>query len=279
MNLHKIFQYLVNNDNFLVDVEIVSSQPERKATLIADIITDVNELEPGVIEPYEEMSKQLKCYLNESYSRYGIMAVIEKSSRMVNISFLVCLDMLLKQETSYSAVNDVSELEAYLSHSIMANCQIDKVKNTSKVKTINKKIQASFMEGDFTNEVLSRIVDILEINLVIFDFDRGINTTYWSHGIKYPTVNPFRRLYAMCHYKGDYTPLISTSEDYSLVYGAIMSDNEMEFYPDLKLGMYSLPYINTWDISGSQWCKIIKRFFPQTSCDVEEYVDRILTKC
>lgn len=278
MNLHKIFQYLVDDNEFLTIVEQVTSNVERK-THIMDIITDVKKLDPGTIEPYDEMPKRLRRYLNETYARHGIMPVIERATRIVNVSFLVSLDILLRPGHDFE--RNVTELEAYLSHSIIANCQIDKVKNTSKVKAKNKEIQSAFLAGQMTDEVLNRIVNILEINLVIFDFDRGINKVYWSHGTKYQTVNPFRRLYIMTLIQGDYEPIKSTSEDYSVVYAKIMTPS-FEFYPDLKLGSYTLPYINTWAISDTVWRKIIQYFYPPTYCDVEEYVDRVscdLAKC
>lgn len=276
MDLHKIFQYLLEDDEFLTITEITNNQSERKGNTLIDIITDSKRLDPGAIENYDDFPEQIKKYLDSKYKRHGIMPVIEKDGRIVNVSFLVSLNLLLRPDLQDKEV-DIDGLESYISHSILSNCQIDKIKNTCKVKAKNKDLEAIFASGNLTDEVITRIVNILEINLVIFNVDTGINRVYWSHSTKYNFINLFRRFYVMCHVQGDYEPIINEDPfDCKHVYAQILADyGSFEFIPNLQLAYHSIAYLNTWNISVPDWLAIINQFHAPSTINLEEHFDRL----
>lgn len=275
MDLHKIFQYLLEDDEFLTITEITNNQSERKGNTLIDIITDSKRLDPGAVENYDDFPKQIKKYLTSKYKRHGIMPVIERDNRIINVSFLMSLNLLLRPDLQE---NDIDSLESYISHSILANCQIDKIKNTCKVKAKNKDLEAIFSSGNLTDEVIMRIVNILEINLVIFNVDTGTNRVYWSHSTKYNFINLFRRLYVMCHVQGDYEPIVNEDPfDCKYAYTQILADyGSFEFIPDLQLAYHSIAYLNTWKISSPNWLTIVNQFHTPSFINLEEHLDRLL---
>ena len=296
MNLHHIFQYLVDDPAFLTITEMASNQTEKKFSTIVNIFSDNKRLDVGETQDFNKFPKILKSFLTKNHYRIGINHTMEKNMSTVNVSLITSLNMLVRPElaraTGMSWTQDrvprdqehpelqhsdfsITPFETYLSHNIRSNCQIDKTKNTCKTKNSNKILADDMLIGNIYPEIIQRLVNILEINLVIFDLDRSVHTVYWSSGIKYPHINPFRRLYAICMVQNSYEPiLIRDVVDYKQLYGRIMGRHEeFQFYPDLKLGAQTLLYLNSWDISNRRYASIISRFFPPTISDLDEYYD------
>lgn len=274
MNLHHIFQYLVDDPAFLTITEMASNQTEKKFSTIVNIFSDNKRLDVGETQDFNKFPKILKSFLTKNHYRIGINHTMEKNMSTVNVSLITSLNMLVRPELQHSDFS-LAPFETYLAHNIRSNCQIDKTKNTCKTKNSNKILADDMLIGNIYPEIIQRLVNILEINLVIFDLDRSVHTVYWSSGIKYPHINPFRRLYAICMVQNSYEPiLIRDVVDYKQLYGRIMGRHEeFQFYPDLKLGAQTLLYLNSWDISNRRYASIISRFFPPTISDLDEYYD------
>lgn len=279
MNLHKIFQYLVEDSEFLTIVEHAENALVNNDTLF-DIISDVKWLDAGATEEYYDFSELLQKYLSPQYYKYGILPVIEDGNKVVNISFLTSLNLLLRpnliNKDEY-VLEPIDKLEAYLLHSITSNCQIDKTKNTCRVRLRNKQLGELFSKGEFTSDVLTRIVNILEINLVIFDAGTNTNRVYWSFGAKSEHINLFRRAYVMHHNKGDYEPIINSEPfDCQHLYASIMSNADaFEFIPNLKLSIHSIPYLMSWKCSSKRLVSIINRFYTPPLINLDEHYDLI----
>ena len=290
INLHSIFRYLVNNDSFLLSVEevnekIPNTKKKQMTELMNNMIADSTVLSPYEIQEYQSLPPKLKLYLNPKYSRLGIKNVTEKNLTIVNVSFLNSLNIILRPELfkmNYEEqMKNVVLLENFLAHKIYRNYQIDKVKNTSKVKAMNRILIDSLSQGKITPEIIQHIVNIYEINLVIFDLNKSEFELYWTMGIKFPYFNFFREVHFMTHIHGNYEPVITLNttpeiEEIHRVYTNILIHaDEIKFNIPINLSIISLTYIETWDISSDKYHTILKKFYNKSNKSIDEFHQRI----
>ena len=292
INLHTIFRYLVNNDNFLLSIEEVNeklpnTKKKQMVNLMNNMITDFTVLSPYEIQEYQTMPPKLKSYLNPKYSRVGIKNVTEKNLNIVNVSFLNSLNIILRPELfriSYEEqIKNVGLLENFIAHKISRNYQIDKVKNTSKVKAKNRVLIDSLAQGKITPEIIQYIVNIYEINIAIFDMNKSEFSLYWTSGIKFPYFNFFREIYFMTHIQGNYEPVVTLdttleSEEIHKIYTNILiHSDEIKFNVPLNLSVISLSYIETWNIPLNKYLIILEKFYNKSNKTIDECIEEFNT--
>lgn len=282
MNLHKILQYLIDDSEFLTITEIVDTTIiEKTNNSIANIFSENKRLEPGELQDINEMPKSMTPYLTENHKRYGIYGTLIRSTRVViNNSFQTSLNLIFRRGLKFDD-KSVADFEDFLVDAIKSNSQIDKFKNTVGVKDTNSKIAANMCNGNVTPEVIKRIVNILEINLLIFDLDSKQKLVYWSHGVKSKYINPFRRFYALVYTQGSYEPIIEGSDiNYIKMYTKVLSDYEsFTFVDDLTLHICSIMYVSKWPLTGHEYLRIMERFFPCKPFDIDERFDMLALAC
>jgi len=274
-HLHYIFRYLVNDKNFLKQV-IIDEVPEEKKVekspfvLMDNVVSEHSALAPYEIQKYSLFPMKIKIFLNHSYQRHGIKNMIDKNLSVVNISFLHSLNILLRNEISKMDLNEqiknLNYLETFLIHKISKNYHIDKVKNTKKNKKINENYIMQIQEGKITHNLIQVLVNIFEINLVVFDFIKSESYLYWTAGTKYPYFNLCKNIYFMSYIHGNYEPIfpekeISSKEMCKIYVNILNHAKEFKQLTPIKLDVISLEILNGWNIAPNFYVKILENFF------------------
>jgi hypothetical protein len=276
INLHSIFRYLTDNEEFLlsvieVDEKIPGSKKKKSQNVMSNMIADYNVLLPYERQEYKMLPKQIKIFLNPKYSRLGIKNVYEKQFNICNISFLNSLNMILRPElfktSSEEQIKNVSLLENFIIHKISRNYHIDKVKNTKKAQAHNKSIVELLTLGKVSSEVIQYVVDIFEINLIVFDLTKSETVFYWVKGNKYPYLNLFKDIYFMTCIQGNYEPIsilddnISIEDVHKIYIHILVNLDNIIINQECKLSVTTLLYLETWNISLSDYYFIIRKFY------------------
>lgn len=275
INLHNIFSYIVDDDTFLSkrievdDVNIKQEKKKNKFNLMVNMITEYTILSPYQIQNYSSFPLKMKKLLLPSHKRVGIKNLLEKDLNVINISFLNSLNMVIRPEIHKMNIEDQQKnlnlLETFIYHKINRNYKIDKTKNTKKVQAINKLMINNIQEGKISNDIILTIINIFEINLIIFDLNKLEITAYLTQGIKYPYFNPFKDIYFLSNIQGNYEPIITeeflSDEEKQKIYLKLLIDTEIKFYPNLNLSINSLIYLSSWNIDTKTYLTIIEKFF------------------
>lgn len=289
INLHKIFRSLTNDDNFLSTIiETAPSLPVKKKNkstnlnVMKNIIGDSNILNVHEKQSYVSFPPFMKKILTPNYQRLGICNTIERDLNIVNISFLTSLNFLLRPElygndTDYQ--NKIfTTFEDFICNTIRRNVQIDKnrgTKNTHKVRTANQKLIKNMMEGNISTCIIQKIINIFEINLIVFDLVNNKNILYWTRGTTYPYFNLFKNIHYMTVINGNYEPVMSKEnisiEQKRKMYIHILSNINDFDSEELELSVNSVVYLEDWNVHGETYFKIMETFFKSDP----KYLDKL----
>lgn len=287
INLHSIFRYLTGNDKFLSTVTEVDTSKlhgankKKKQTgcnLMANIITEYNPLAPYDTQTYNFFPASVKEFLTPEHIRYGIKNIHEKNMRATNVSFLVSLNILLRPDTFEINLDEQMRnyylLEEFITHRIHRNYRIDKTKNTKKTQDINKQTTTNLYDGKINQDVIQRVIDIFEINLVVFDFTKQDIYFYWTQGFKYPYLNLFKDIYCMSYIQGYYEPLFIPNKPISeeinrRLYLKILVNPIVISTPEIYLDIPTLLYIDTWKVDIVTYIKIIDKYYTEPKLIME----------
>lgn len=288
INLKHIFCHLADDENFLSTIietktkDIEKKKNRKGFNLMANMVSEYITLSPYEEQKYTMFPPKVKFYLTPNYVRYGVKNTIEKNFNIVNISFLNSFNMLIRPDIYKSNIEEhiknLGLLEEYLCHTIQSNYQIDKIKNTKKMQTINKELVKSLREGRISHELIQSIINIYEINLLVFDLTKMEILLYWTKGVKYPYFNPFKNIYCMSYVQGNYEPIMTsnnsiTEEQKRKIYSKILSNlTEIKSFPEIKISLHTLIYISTWDIDGDTYIKIADTFFGKRTFNLNETI-------
>lgn len=289
INLHNILCHLTGDDNFLStiietnDKDFEQKKNKQKGfNLMANMVTEYIPLSPYELQNYAMFPHNVKSFLTPDYVRLGIKNVMEKNLNIVNISFLNSFNMLLRPDLYKANIDDhirnLILLETFICHKIQRNYQIDKTKNTSKVKIANRELIKNLSEGKISHDLIQHIINIFEINLMVFDLTKMEINLYWAKGHKYPFFNPFKNIYCMSYVQGNYEPVMPPDHDISeeqrrKMYTKILINlPEIKCFPEISLALHTLEYINSWEIDPEAFIKIVEIFEknPRKKC-IDEY--------
>ncbi|BCS83176.1 hypothetical protein QLL95_gp0947 [Cotonvirus japonicus] len=279
INLHSIFCHLVNDNKFLSTIledeqsKIpISKIKKNKFSLIANIVTDYTILVPYETQGYTHLPQYIKPFLSPDYERLGIKNIMEKNMSAINISFLNSFNMLYRPDIYQLSIEDhiknYTLLEQFLCHNIQRNCQIDKIKNTKKMQAINKELIKNLVEGKITHDLIQYIINIFEINLLVFDFSKSETLLYWTKGIKHPYFNLFKDVYCMSYIHGNYEPIMCqktgvSDEQKKRIYTHILTNySSVKNFHEIKLSTESIIYLSSWNLPLETLCQIFDKFFP-----------------
>lgn len=294
INLHQIFRYLVRDDEILstvinntniMDKQHVKKPKKNKMLLMSSIIVEYMPLAPHEIQQYTLFPPSIKKFLIPDHVRYGIKNIIERNMVNINISFLNSLNILLRPNIYNLSVDEQVKnlfvLEDFIKHRISSNYQIDKViKNTIKVQNMHKELIKNMTEGKITPDLIQFIVNIFEINLVVFDFITHDINLYWTYGSKHPDFNTFKDIYYMAYVQGNFEPIFIKNHTAELdsihqTYAKILTDPNIKCIKEINLSVPTLIAIDTWNISSDYFIKIIERYFPPKPFEIELDFDAI----
>jgi hypothetical protein len=301
ISLHTIFSHLVNDPNFLLIIEqpenivLPQKQQNQKKTLkdkkepvnktvniMSDMISDYITLIPTDTQKYTLFPSEFKSILHPEYIRCGIKTFSEKSSMNVNVSFLNSLNILLRPELFKSKIDDQIKnynlFEGFVLTKMGGNCRIDKVKNTKKIRAVNSELSKNLICGKITVELIQFIINIFEINLLIFDFVKNEILFFWSCGHKYPYINLFNDLHCMANIRGSYEPLMPINnkiptEHIQKMYIKILTNGKdyMQNAFPINIAPHTLIQLETWDIPDNKYVKIIEKYFDQSFTEKIDY--------
>lgn len=279
INLHNIFRYISDDEHFLSTVienninnDVKQKKNKQKGyNLMTSMIMEYISLAPFETQNYIMLPHKIKSFLTPDYVRLGVKNVMEKNSNTINISFLNSVNILIRPEI-YKNNNDeylknFHLFENFVCHKIQRNYQIDKMKNTKKVQAVNKELIKKLSEGKISHDLIQRIINIFEINLLVFDLTNMDIFLYWSAGHKYPFINLFNNIYSMAYVQGNYEPIMPVNkfiseEQKKKIYIRVLTNlSEIKCIPELKLTMHSLIYLNSWNIDSESYIKILEHFF------------------
>ncbi|XWV24987.1 hypothetical protein QJ856_gp0792 [Tupanvirus deep ocean] len=283
INLHSIFCHLAGDENFLSTIietdakDIEQKKNKQKGfNLMASMVTEYVPLIPYESQNYSLFPHKVKSFLTPDYVRMGVKNTTERNMTVVNISFLNSLNMLMRPDlykmTFDDHIKNFNLLESYVCHTIHRNYQIDKVKNTKKVQAANKLLIKNLTEGKISHELIQYIVNIFEINLLVFDLTKMEILLYWTKGNKYPYFNPFKNIYCMAYVQGNYEPIMTnnnfiTDDQKKKIYLQILTNiEEIKCMPEIKLAIHTLFYISSWDIDTESFNKIVDTYFKKPPC-------------
>lgn len=293
INLHRIFCHLTGDENFLskvievdkVDVKKKKLKKKGLNMLMIDMIQEYDTLSPYQIQSYSCLPHNIKMYLTPEHNRLGIKNVIDKDMNIVNISFLNSFNMLLRPELYNMSIEEhiknVNLLESFVSDIIHHGYHIDKIKNTRKVQTFNKELVKKLREGMITHDLIQYVVDIFEVNLLVFDLTKMEISLYWTKGIKYPYFNPFKDIYCMSYVQCNYEPIMTksgviTNDQKIKIYAQVLANaGEIKCMPKIELNTFLLSYINSWDIDYETYIKIIGTYFDKPSKSISQGIKEL----
>lgn len=235
------------------------------------MITEYIPLSPYEKQEYSLLPHKIKNFLTPKYLRLGIKNVMEKYMNIVNISFLNSLNILLRPDLYNANIDEqfrnFNQLENFICFMIKRNFQIDKIKNTQKVQAINREIIKNLVEGKISHELIQYIINIFEINLLVFDLTKMDIYFYWTKGHKHPYFNPFRDIYCMSYIQGNYEPVMTpnniiSDEEKNKIYVEILNNLvDIKCLPELKVATYTMIYFETWKMDSESMIKIMETFF------------------
>lgn len=277
IDLQTIFGYLVNDHHFLTTVIEPENTLEKqkqasvnKSKLMIEIVSDYVPLSPGDTQTYAALPDMMKPYLSPDFVRLGIRSMGETTDTVaINISFLHALNILLRPELckSTDSARDLSLLEYFISHKIQRNFQIDKVKNTTKIQQQNKEHIKNLSRGKITPPIIQYVVNIFEINILVFDLTQSEVHLYWTHGYKYPYLNLFKKIHCMVFVQGNYEPVTILDQIVSLeqmqknyIQILLHMDNIICIHPPM-LNINMLLYFNTWPVHEEYYIAILEKFY------------------
>ena len=276
INLHTIFCHIVDDKEFLITKIESKKEPETKKkrkpefNIMANMITEYTPLAPYDIQTYSSFPPRTKFFLSPDYVRYGIKNVMDRNLNVINISFLSSLNIILRPDLQKANIEEQNRnfilLEEFISHKIRRNYQIDKLKNTRKIQCINKDLAKNLVEGKISHDLIQSVVNIFEINLLVFDLTKMEIFFYWCKGYKYPYLNLFKNIYCMAHVQGNYEPIMprkmSKNKLHKMYVKILTNLSEIKCNNEVKLHLPSLIVIEKWDISIENFMIIIDNFFP-----------------
>jgi hypothetical protein len=278
INLHSIFRHLTGDDNFLSTVietdnkEIEQKKNKQKGfNLMANMVTEYIPLAPYETQNYSLFPHKVKSFLTPDYARFGIRNIMEKNLNVVNISFLNSLNILMRPDIYKMNIDDhirnLNLLENFICHKIERNFQIDKTKRTKKVQAINKELIKNLSSGKISHELIQSIINIFEINLLVFDLTKMDIYFYWTKGHKFSYLNFYKNVYCMSYVQGNYEPIMTINNSISeeqkrKMYIHILTNlHEIKCIPEINLAIHTLIYMDTWNIDSESFVKIIEIFF------------------
>jgi hypothetical protein len=241
INLHNIFRYLVKNDEFLLtvhEVRKIKKEKEKPAIGIIEAITGptlnlgerqaLSEMpdmfcsviskkinsksKKKYIEERSEIRVSIKDFLGNGHERLGVQSTWDKNFTTESCSFICSLHIIFRPEI-YSAVpieqsKDHELFENFLFNMMERNYRIDKTKNTRKAKAINLGMINEIRQDTPQHETIRTVINIFEINLVLFDTLNNQIMLYWTGGTKYPQFNFCKPLAYMIRTGNHYEPII-----------------------------------------------------------------------
>jgi len=284
INLHTIFGCLVDDPNFLsvvIDstghnkIKMTNLNSYQSFNIMSDMVSDYVSLVASDVQKYMLFPSEFKSLLHPDHVRCGIKNFLEKNSMNINISFLNSLNILLRPEIFKLKMDDQIKnyilFENFVSHKIGGNCRIDKIKNTKKIQNINKDLIKNLTNGKISQDIIQFIINVFEINLLVFDFIKNEISFYWSCGHKYPYLNLFNDLFCMAYIQGVYEPIIPIHnaipmEHIQKMYVNILvnSNDYINIVMPINLASHSLIQLNTWDIPCDKYIAIITKFFNES---------------
>lgn len=276
INLHNIFCHIIDDKEFLITKIESKKEPETKkkkkpeCNIMANMVTEYTPLAPYDVQTYSLFPSRAKFFLSPDYVRYGIKNVMDRNLNIINISFLSSLNIILRPDLQKANIEEQNRnfvlLEEFISHKIRRNYQIDKIKNTRKVQGVNKDLAKNLVEGKISHDLIQSIVNIFEINLLVFDLTKMETYFYWCKGYKYPYLNLFKNIYCMAHVQGNYEPImprkISKNKLQKMYVKILTNLAEIKCNSEVKLHLPSLIVIEKWDISMENFVTIVDKFFP-----------------
>lgn len=289
INLHSIFRYLVGDENFLSTVieekhpESKISKKKNKSGTVSNMIQEYDLLAPYETQSFGHFPPLVKKFITPNFIRVGIKSDIERSSGITNISFIASLNILFRPQTWKAGIDEQTKsivlLEEMVKHKIRRNFQIDKIKkNTKKIQQINGELVKLLVEGKMSDELIQRIVNIFEINLIIFDLVKMEPLFFWAKGEIYPFLNAFKDIYCMIVVNNTYEPIIPSSNILEIdkkrkIYRNILTNlDEIKSYSNVRIGLPSMMYIDTWDLDIHSYCKIAQLYSAEIR-SIEEIID------
>lgn len=294
-NLHNIFSYLVTDENFLSTVietnnkEIEQKKNKKKGfSLLTNMITEYVPLSPYETQDYTMFPPKVKLFLMPEFVRHGVRNTMEKNLNTINISFLNSLNILLRpyiyKFNIDEQIKNLGLLETFLCHTIQRNYQIDKVKRTKKVQAVNKELIKNLSEGKISHDLIQNIINIFEINLLVFDLTKMDIYFYWTKGHKYPYLNPFKNLYCMSYVQGNYEPIMSpnaemTEEQRQKMYEKIFVNlTDIKSMPKLDIAIHTMIYISNWKPNPDAFIKVAAILLENSKIDVAKMLEYFNTK-
>lgn len=290
VNLHSILRYLVDDPKFLstyIENKDGDVEKEKEKSAIKDVIkvTEYVILAPGETSNFNKLPKKIRLFLEHNqYTRVGIRPIVHIGDvgnqsdlshiNQHNVSFLASLNLILIPEIAKLEQNEQTKkvllLEELICHRIERNYQIDKVKNTKKVQEKNKTLINLIRSGNINKQIIDYIVNIFEINLLIFDMNNLRNIEfYWNRGVKHEYLNLFRDVHCMIKIGNNYEPLVLAKplpeKIRKNIYCRILCLEDKIQTDKISLNVMLLSYLNTWNLPLDIYTEILKRYFKNST--------------
>lgn len=280
LNLKDIFRQLCDDAQLLstfINNDMFDIQAKHELRL-----NQYTPLKPRELETITLLSHHLQDILPVTYDRVGIVHTIDKNMIPINISFLNSIHVLLRPEilnlTVEEQIANYFTFESFMDNAIRRNCQIDKVKNTKKTKSANRELIQKLLEGDITSILIQKIVNIMEVNLLIFDMETNEIHFYWACGLKYQFFNPIKPLWCMTLIDKVYEPLINDETDINVTNKTCLINNvlenlpHMQCFPPMKMNLFTNLILESMNISHDAYANTL--IYQETLSD--DYYEKVL---
>lgn len=212
-------------------------------------------------EDRDEFSLMISVFLGKGHERLGVKTTREKNFETVRCSFLYSLHIIIRPDFySMPTVDqeyDHDLFESFLFNTLERNYRIDKIKNTKKIKAVNQNMIQEVRNDSLHHETIRTVINIFEVNLILFDNSVGEIMLYWTSGTKYPFFNFFKPIVYMIRSGDHYEPIVdlrkkdpshSFGKGYlRRLYKKLFENLHMvKPYPPIAFGIESLIYPSQW---------------------------------
>lgn len=254
IDLKTIFRLLLNNENFMNN--IIDTTPTIE-------ITDMNRT---IKFPYQAIGLKnydfpefMKRYLfSDDIYRLGVLTHTNIHKININVSFISTIATLLNIMDLWNFDNHddilketVSNTFYYIEEKISVNHKIDRKKKTQKTKKLNSELVDDFSSGIINDILIKRIIDIFEINILVFDIIENETKLYFTCGTDYEYFNIYKNIYMICKMGDFFEPIMCEYNEniFDKIYISVIKNiKQINVYPKLRVGIPTIYKITKYDL-------------------------------
>lgn len=222
IDLRSIFATVVNDPAFLqVTEQMVVSDPlcpldePRDAAAVDDSSRMYTLLPAGsLVSAEHSLIPMARAVIPSSHFRRGVQADV---AGLPSASLLATVALLMRPElrelNQAELIPELRLFNEFLRTSITNNAQIDTIKNTAAIQKQNAMLINHLSMSSITGDLIQRIANIMEVNILASHLDTRICMFYWARGKAHSHLNVYRDLWCITCLDNRCEPILCECDD------------------------------------------------------------------